>query len=128
MDINTLTTTHLKQAMSLLSKKEALQNQLASIDEQIADLLGGTPAPAKQAPAVKAKATRSRASKPKGRGALKASILAELKSAGVKGVSIKDLVSKLKSKSANLHAWFNVTGKKMGGIEKIGRGTYRLAS
>lgn len=128
MDINTLTTTHLKQAMSLLSKKETLQNQLASIDEQITDLLGGTPATTRKAPADKAKVTRGRASKPKGRGALKASILAELKAAGSEGVSIKDLVPKLKSKSANLHAWFNVTGKRMGGIEKIGRGTYRLES
>ena len=61
------------------------------------------------------------------RGALKESIIAELKSAGESGISIKELSEKLNVKSANLHAWFGSTGKKLEGLSKIGPAKYRLA-
>ncbi len=127
MDIHSLTSAHLKQAIRLLDKKEALHKQIAELDSQISDLLGGeAPAAARKDGQGKAKATKTRATKTRGRGALKESILAELKSAGAEGVSVKSLVEKLGNKSANLHAWFNMTGKNVPGIKKIGRGVYRL--
>ncbi len=129
MDIQSLTSAHLKQAISLLAKKEALQEQLDSLDKQITSLLGGStlvaPRKEKAAPA-KVKTGKKRVTKSRGRGALKESILDALRAAGASGISIKDLVDKLGSKSANLHAWFNMTGKKMPSIKKIGRGIYRL--
>lgn len=126
MDIHSLTSAHLKKAITLLAKKETLQKQLADLDSQISDLLGGPTAVARKNVEPKAKTAKTRTKKTKGRGALKNSILAELRGAGVEGVSIKSLVKKLGSKSANLHAWFNMTGKRMPEIKKIGRGVYRL--
>ena len=127
MDIHSLTSAHLKQAIQLFAKREALQKQIAGLDSQISDLLGGAaPAAARKNGQSKVKTIKPRATKTRGRGALKESILAELKSAGVEGVSVKSLVEKLGKKSGNLHAWFNMTGKNVPGIKKIGRGIYRL--
>lgn len=129
MDIDSLTTTHIKRAIDLLSKKEALQAQLSTLDEEITNLLGGGAQLARAKTATNgAKSKNNGNGRPKGktRGALKEKILAELRSAGATGVSVKDLVAKLSKKSANLHAWFNMTGKNIPGLSKIGRGIYRL--
>ena len=129
MDIHSLTSAHLKQAIQLLAKREALQKRIAGLDAQISDLLGDETAAAPRKNGrvkTKAKATKARDTKSHGRGALKDSILAELRAAGTGGVSVKSLVEKLGNKSANLHAWFNMTGKNVPGIKKIGRGVYRL--
>ena len=60
------------------------------------------------------------------RGALKARILASLRTAGDKGVAVKDLSAKLGVKNQNVHVWFSSTGKKLGTIQRIGAGRYRL--
>jgi predicted transcriptional regulator of viral defense system len=60
------------------------------------------------------------------RGALKARILAALRAAGEKGVAVKDLSAKLGVKNQNVHVWFSSTGKKLGTIQRVGAGRYRL--
>lgn len=126
MDIHSLTSAHLKRAINLLAKKEALQKQLSTLDSQISSLLGGREATPRKAAAPGTKAIKGRAKKGRRRGDLKQSILAELRQAGLEGVTVKNLVQKLGSKSANIHAWFNMTGKNVPGLTKTGRGMYRL--
>ena len=41
MNISNLTATQLKQALSLLDKKEALQKQIEEIDTRVSSLFGG---------------------------------------------------------------------------------------
>ncbi len=61
-----------------------------------------------------------------GRGQLKARILSTLKSAGPEGVSIKEMAKKLNANYRNLYVWFVTTGKKIGGIKKVGPAQYKL--
>jgi predicted transcriptional regulator of viral defense system len=39
---------------------------------------------------------------------------------------VKELSSKLGVKNQNVHVWFSSTGKKLGTIQRIGAGRYRL--
>ena len=83
-------------------------------------------APAPVAPAAKPVKPAKVAKKGK-RGALKEALLAELKAAGSKGVSVKDLSSKLGVKNQNLHVWFATTGKTVKGLKKAGTGIWAYA-
>ena len=87
-------------------------------------------APAPAAPKGKRKAkgkTKAASSKSGGkRGALKDKIIATLREAGAKGVSVKELSKSLGVKNQNLHVWFSSTGKGLGTIQKVGTGRYRL--
>jgi len=57
---------------------------------------------------------------------LKEVILSLLKEAGRDGISIKEIAAKAGVKALNVSAWMAATGKKLGTIEKTGRGVYRL--
>ncbi|MBV9658985.1 MAG: hypothetical protein JO295_12830 [Verrucomicrobia bacterium] len=139
MDLTNLTSAHFKQIISLLDKKESLQAQISDLDQKIAGLLGGSgldgttrrgprkASRSSQEPVATAKIGRRKGGGGK-RGALKESIINELKNAGDEGVSIKELADKLNVKSANLHAWFGSTGKKIAGLQKVGPARYQLAS
>ena len=84
------------------------------------------PKKAKEVKAVKPKAAKAAAGAKRGkRGALKEQILAALKSAGAKGISVKDLSDNLGVKTQNVHVWFSTTGKTVG-VEKVSPGVYRL--
>jgi hypothetical protein len=60
------------------------------------------------------------------RGALLASIMSELESAGSSGIKIPDLADKLGVKRKNLFIWFATTGRRNAQIKKIGESHYRL--
>lgn len=60
-----------------------------------------------------------------GRGMLKQEILSNLTQAGEKGMSVRELSTKLGMRSQNIHVWFSSTGKKVPGLQKIGEGRYR---
>src|SRR5207237_698019 len=62
------------------------------------------------------------------RGALTEAILRELRTAGDKGISVKELADKLNAKYKNLYIWFSTTGKKNPAIKKVGPATYKLAA
>lgn len=132
MNISSLTAGQLKQALSLLDKKESLQKQIEELEQKIGGLLGGTATVGKtrrgRRPGRPAggKATRKKRAPGARRGDLKAKVMSELKSAGDSGLSIKELSEKLKTKGSNLYAWFGSTGKKVTAIQKIGPAKYKL--
>ena len=133
MNLSNLTSAHFKQVIALLDKKEALQAQIADLEHQIGELLSGVgsggnvPSRRSASKGTGAEKNADVAGGVSKRGALKESIIAELKGAGESGISIKELAEKLDVKSANLHAWFGSTGKKLEGLAKIGPAKYRLA-
>ncbi len=96
-----------------------------------------SPATAAPAPAAKpaakpqkaaaAPAARGRKGKRGRRGEVQEKILASLKSAGSKGIAIKDLSTKTGVPYRNLQVWFATTGKKHSNIKKVGPATYQLA-
>ncbi len=62
------------------------------------------------------------------RGALSEQVLGELKKAGSRGISVRDLADKIGANYKNIHIWFSTTGKKKGNIQRIAPAVYRLES
>jgi hypothetical protein len=153
MSLATLSTANLNSLIALVKKREALQIEIAKVEEEIQAAVSPSEsgssekattkvrktrgrrkavkaAPVAEKAAPKAAAPVAKASKPakKGkRGALKEAILAELKAAGSKGAAVKDLSVKLGVKNQNLHVWFATTGKSVKGLKKTGTGTWSYA-
>lgn len=120
----------LRRLVKLSEHKDGLLAQGQKIEQQMLALQRqyfGAP----KSSGSKARVTVSRPSRaPRGRrarpGALKARVLQALKSAGARGVTIRQLADQLRIKPANLYVWFNGTGRKVSGLKKIGPAKYRL--
>lgn len=127
MDISNLNTSVLKSVLKLTEKREALLAELSKVESAIAAIYGGKTASVKSGrPAATKSAVKKGRGKSSRRGALKEGILATLKAAGDKGVTVKEISQKLGVKNQNVHVWFSSTGRKLGTIQKIGAGRYRL--
>jgi DNA-binding NarL/FixJ family response regulator len=137
MDLSKITTSTLEALVKLTKKRDAIVGELKKLEAAIANVYSGRksePSTVRRrkgrgrrraAPAYEAKAARLA---PAGgrRGALKARILTALRAAGDKGVAVKELSAKLGVKNQNVHVWFSSTGKKLGTIQRVGAGRYRL--
>lgn len=138
MDMNQQRIEQLKQLLKLEEQRKDSLEVLAAMETRIATLqralLGGVPTairPAPAAPAAPAAAPapapgKRRRRRQRPRGQLKAKIVKALAAAGPKGLTVAELATKLGEKAGNLHAWFGITGKKVQGLAKIGKGLYRL--
>jgi hypothetical protein len=116
-----------KEAMSLEEKRGQLQGQLdgilirlSEIKTQLFDNDGYVRS--STGPASIDRTTSGRSA----RGALKLEILRALTAAGSSGVKVKDLAATLGVKAANIHSWFQTSGKRVDAIKKIGESRYRL--
>ncbi|HEV7401450.1 MAG TPA: hypothetical protein VGO11_00930 [Chthoniobacteraceae bacterium] len=78
--------------------------------------------PAKSAPAASNGSTGTR------RGALSEKVLGELKRAGAKGISVRDIATRIGANYRNIYIWFATTGKKNVKIKKVAPAVYRLES
>jgi hypothetical protein len=146
MDISKISTSVLESLIKLTKKREALLEELQSVEAELSAAYSGekpaakvgrpakvksvgrpagkkTKAAAPAAPAAKVPALSKSLGR---RGALKGKIIAALRAAGDKGIAVKDLSKKIGVKNQNVHVWFSSTGKKLGVIQKVGAGSYRL--
>lgn len=138
MDLSKITTSTLEALVKLTKKRDMILDELKRIEAAIASAYSGRKSEPsvrrkkgrgrrRSAPAVQAKAAKLSGALAGGRrGALKARILAALRTAGDKGVAVKELSAKLGVKNQNVHVWFSSTGKKLGTIQRVGAGRYRL--
>jgi len=129
MAISQLSTSVLKNILKLTEQRESLLGEIAKIEGQIEALYAGGSVTTKAARGrgASVKAVKTSGSKSSGRrGALKEAILAALKASGDKGISVKELSEKLGVKAQNVHVWFSSTGRKLGTIQKLSAGRYRL--
>lgn len=139
MDLSKITTSTLEALVKLTKKRDTIVKELKRLEAAITGAYSGRksePAPGRRRrgrgrrralPVATRAGKLSRAQAAGGRrGALKARILAALRTAGDKGVAVKELSSKLGVKNQNVHVWFSSTGKKLGTIQRIGAGRYRL--
>ena len=153
MDFSKLTSSTLRSISGLTDTLSATLAELKKIETSILSSVSGSApaAPAKRgrkpgskAVTVKAAAPAKKGKAPKAtkapkaakavkapaasgkRGAVKEQIVAALKKAGAKGISVKELSTKLDIKPGNIHVWFATTGKTVG-VEKVAPGVYRLA-
>jgi DNA-binding NarL/FixJ family response regulator len=138
MDLSKITTSTLEALVKLTKRRDGIMGELKRIEAAIGSIYSGRKsepstsrrrkgkAPRRTTSAA-AKATKAAGAETSGRrGALKARILAALRTAGDKGVAVKELSAKLGVKNQNVHVWFSSTGKKLGTIQRVGAGRYRL--
>ena len=153
MSLNNITSAELRKLISIVERKERVQEELREIESKFSTYLSPEPTtPATRSPRRTGKSRAVRVSKPlevkapkpkvrraesksapfsKGpksgqrRGALKDSILAALQKAGGAGLAVKDLSAALGVKAQNLHVWFSSTGRKVKGITKVGAGRWK---
>ncbi len=124
MKISALVSSQFKSIVKVLQQKEKLEARLLELNSRIATLekknltlnklvkgKGGRPS---------SQGTRKRRSN------LKEEILALLKSAGVSGIKVSVIATKLKLSTNNIYSWFYTTGTTIRGIKKVGPGKYAL--
>jgi len=139
MDLSKFNTSILESLIKLAKKRDILLDELKKLEAAITSVTsGGESEPAtvrrrrstgrrrSAAPAAEIKTAKGSEAQTGRRGALKARILAALRAAGDKGVAVKELSAKLGVKNQNVHVWFSSTGKKLGTIQRVGAGRYRL--
>jgi hypothetical protein len=152
MSLNNITSAELRRLISIVERKERVQEELREIESKLSTYLSEATTPATRSPRRTGKSRAVRVSKPlevkapkpkvrraetksapfsqgpksgQRRGALKDSILAALQKAGGAGLAIKDLSAALGVKGQNLHVWFSSTGRKVKGITKVGAGRWK---
>ncbi len=150
MDFSKLTSSTLRSISGLTDTLSATISELKKIETSILSSISGSAAaaapkrrgrkPGAKAVAVKVAAPAKKEKAPKAakavkapaaaktsgkRGAVKEQIVAALKKAGAKGISVKELSTKLDIKPGNIHVWFATTGKTVG-VDKVAPGVYRL--
>jgi DNA-binding NarL/FixJ family response regulator len=140
MDLSKIDTSTLESLIKLTKKRDILLDELKTLEAAISSVSAGEKSEPSgvirrrgrgrrrsTVPAAETKPAKASEAATSGRrGALKARILAALKSAGDKGVAVKELSAKLGVKNQNVHVWFSSTGKKLGTIQRVGAGRYRL--
>lgn len=112
----------------LQAKIQQLRSRVASGDTRGAQASSGVTRAPRAAKSTGATAPASRRRGRAQRGALKEQILRELEGAGPNGIAVKDLSDRIGAKSANVHAWFHTTGRKVPGLKRVGPGRYALSS
>jgi hypothetical protein len=127
MSLLNLSSTDLRQALSLLEQRVVLRQQLVQVEAQLAVLEGGRPAPASSsAPkAIAAPAAKLALLSKTGRRKLKVEVVALLKAAGPEGLTVSELAARLGVGMNRVFTWFYATGSKHKQIKKIGHASYR---
>ena len=146
MSLNNITSAELRQLISIVERKERVQEELREIESKLSTHLSPQPTTratrtprrtrktravrvSKQPLEVKApksKVQQAESEPGQRRGALKDSILAALQKAGEAGIAIKDLSRTLGVKAQNLHVWFSSTGRKVQGVTKVSAGRWAV--
>ena len=122
----------LRKLVALSERKEALMSRVQDIEQEMLriqrqfETTAGSNGKPTQLTVTRVAPRKSRRQQT-GRGELKQKILAALRAAGKRGVTIADLSRKLRVKRANLYVWFNGTGRNVRSIKKIGPAKYCLS-
>jgi hypothetical protein len=144
MSLNNITSAELRTLISIVERKERVQEELKEIESKLSTYLSPEPiTPATQSarrtrksravrvskPPLEAKAPKSKVQQAESKsgqrhGALKDTILAALQKADGAGIAIKDLSRALGVKAQNLHVWFSSTGRKVKGVTKVSAGRW----
>jgi hypothetical protein len=131
MDLTKISASEFGRIQALLQRKGKLQDEIRSIDSELASIQSGTPAaskpgrkpgrapgrPKKSAPKAPAPKAKSKPGKRGKRGAVKDSIIKILKAAGPEGLTAREVADELKAKPINIATWFSSTGKLISQIK-----------
>ena len=128
MNLSALSLNQLEHIVGLLKEKEGLQAKLDDVNRDLQRLENGE-ASASNAPEKLNRSTRSKRVKKRfrRRGGLQKAVLKALKSAGAKGLTVKQLAVQAKVKRSSLAVWLYTSGKKIAGFKKIAPGVFAYA-
>jgi hypothetical protein len=142
MSLNNITSAELKQLISIVERKERVQEELREIESTLSTHLSPATPTARtphetqkprsvrvskqplEVKAPKSKGQQAKAKSGRRHRALRGLILAALQKADGAGIPIKDLSRTLRVKEQNLHVWFSSTGRKVKGIMKVSPGRW----
>jgi len=125
MNLSALSLKQLAHIVGLLKEKELLQAKLDVVDRDLQRIENGevaAPIASKnlnRSPRSKRIKTRSRR-----RGGLQQAVLNALKSAGAKGLTVKQLAVQTKVKKSSLAVWLYTSGKEISGFKKVAPGVF----
>ena len=121
MSLASLSSAQLRHLLQLIKEKEAIETKLAKVDLALKALENGSTAKTVRSVAASSRRGRRRV-------ALKDAILKGLQTAGKGGITVKDLANSIGAKLGSVSVWFYTTGKKIKGIQKIGKARFRYSS
>jgi Skp family chaperone for outer membrane proteins len=140
MSLNNISSAELRRLISIVERKERVQEELREIESKLSTYVSEPTIPStrtlrrvrksravrasKQVKAPKAKLQQAESKTSARRGALKDALLAALQKADGAGIAIKDLSRVLDVKAQNLHVWFSSTGRKVKGVTKVSAGRW----
>lgn len=122
MNLSALSLKQLEHIVGLLKEKEALQAKLDEVNRDLQGLENGKASALSPSESL-SRSPRSKRRSPR-RGGLQQSVLKALKSAGAKGLTVKQLAAQAKVKKSSLSVWLYTSGKKISGFKKVTPGVF----
>jgi hypothetical protein len=125
MNLSALSLKQLEHIVGLLKEKEALQARLDEINRNLQGMENGKVSAPSASESLN-HSPRSKRIKKRSRrqGGLQEAVLKVLKSAGAKGLTVKQLAAQAKVKKSSLAVWLYTSGKKISGFKKVAPGVF----
>ncbi len=125
MNLSALSLKQLEHIVGLLKEKEVLQTKLDGVNRDLQRLEDGNGSPLSATESLNDSPPSKRIKKrSRRRGGLQQAVLKVLKSAGAKGLTVKQLAVQAKVKKSSLAVWLYTSAKKISGFKKVAPGVF----
>ena len=125
MNLSALSLKQLEHIVGLLKEKEVLQTKLDGVNRDLQRLENGSGSALSATESLNDSPHSKRIKKrSRRRGGLQQAVLKVLKSAGAKGLTVKQLAVQAKVKKSSLAVWLYTSGKKVSGFKKVAPGVF----
>jgi chromosome segregation ATPase len=125
MNLSSFSLKQLEHIVGLLKEKEGLQAKLDDVNRDLQRLENGEASAASASQSLNRLPRSNRIKKrSRRRGSLQQAVLKALKSAGAKGLTVKQLTVQAKVKKSSLAVWLYTSGKKISGFKKVAPGVF----
>ena len=125
MNLSALSLKQLEHIVGLLKEKEVLQTKLDGVNRDLQRLENGSGSALSATESLNDSPHSRRIKKrSRRRGGLQQAVLKALKSAGAKGLTVKQLAVQAKVKKSSLAVWLYTSAKKISGFKKVAPGVF----
>jgi len=125
MNLSALSLKQLEHIVGLLKEKEVLQTKLDCVNRDLKRLENGSGSALSASESLNDLPHSKRIKKrSRRRGGLQQAVLKALKSAGAKGLTVKQLAVQAKVKKSSLAVWLYTSAKKISGFKKVAPGVF----
>ena len=125
MNLSALSLKQLEHIVGLLKEKEVLQTKLDGVNRDLQRLENGSGSALSASESLNDLPHSKRIKKrSRRRGGLQQAVLKALKSAGAKGLTVKQLAVQAKVKKSSLAVWLYTSAKKISGFKKVAPGVF----